>query len=60
VIRSEVWKKGKRNAVSAGASRWTNYEGEGGDDNGLNVSIKLRTEDVSFDTIEDLITALAV
>jgi hypothetical protein len=55
-----VWKKGKRNAVSAGASRWTNYEGEGGDDNGLNVSIKLRTEDVSFDTIEDLITALAV
>jgi hypothetical protein len=39
----------------------TQYEeGEGGDDNGLNVSIKLRTEDVSFDTIEDLITALAV
>jgi hypothetical protein len=23
-IRSEVWKKGKRNAVCAGASRWTN------------------------------------
>jgi hypothetical protein len=32
-------------------------EGEGGDDIGLNVSIKLRTENGSFDPIEDLITA---
>jgi hypothetical protein len=36
----------------------TQYEeGEGGDDNGLNVSIKLRTENGSFDPIEDLINS---
>jgi hypothetical protein len=38
-------------------TQYEESEGEGGDDNGLNVSIKLRTENGSFDPIEDLITA---
>jgi hypothetical protein len=57
-----VWKRGREMqcAQEQAVGLITQYEegeGEGGDDNGLNVSIKLRTENGSFDPIEDLITA---